>query len=734
MIDQIRNIYENMMEEMQKIDSRGSGLLLVTNNENRMTDVVPTEMALFMMRIMALYLFPNQEQGEILDIVLNQGFAYKSSEELGWACMSADTVEAENNVSIVGAVLEDIAQTNAHGIRITSTTELLITVYKLMSKALIAAGGDNVGASEYADEYISKLEKRAKEQRETFDKIMSQSDEAGEEDAAETKRAPQRRTTKASGKKKSGSNEFTGIHHVTEQPKYVTYSGSWAVKVSPGYSYTMDPEILDNSPEGPLSLMIQSTDDCDFSKGMESGFNLCVMKGGALFEKIFDCYDLNSDEAISEMLDLVKPLNMKFYFARRTQDIAILQVEPDRKKDVSSATFVVFTRGNQEINFGKVVVRGRTPAKAKKEISASFDMFKYDAPSLNENYVPEIIPKDYGFSYTKHKTLKLENDVYIPIPDGMKASKDKSLIGERREFVMIPEKFDDYSNVFEAKAGFTCLRINPEDQKIPYSPGNAHLLFDQVFKFTVQQNYFSEEIPGVFTRMTTKGLIYMQGSYDLDTLKRSYVRAIMFVNHSCYFLTMIINFKSKIADRQDVAIEVQKIAKDWMNRIDLPGEELCKRPEKEKKEEDGKKTSSPASATVTKKESDTKTSASKPAARRQGDKADPASPSGTTLKADPTASEDRRAWEENRRRQEAEREAARAAEEENRRRQEAEAEAARKKQFRRGYIKEKRREEIRQKIDDLRREQEEARGLLAGIKRKKLQMEIDKLTKMLNEI
>ena len=367
------------------------------------------------------------------------------------------------------------------------------------------------------------------------------------------------------------AEQYRGIHEVEGEPERVNPLGIWSIQVPPGCSYTMDPDYTTGSFTGKYPLQIQSTEDRNFDNAYDSRISFVVFAIGARSDAYSTLTDLSSDEATDEIVKLAAIADKHYGFFKHTGSLAIMIKDTTEKQDEYGAMFLIFTRGMQHVTNGQIVVRGKSKKAAKEEAEKILgSILPVEQPTGEAEYKPVVLPERYGLTYHDHKTIKLDGNITLPVPDGFKGSTDQKKIGAPRKFSIVPNDYSDFSKAMDAMIGITAVTVQGELPE--YTPEICDEVLRQIKEQLEQHDVFVAEIPLVIAQKTTKGFICYQKALGKDTNKYITAKAIMLVGDAAYIISFALNFEDTIAYRYDVGIDAQMIISDWMNRIVLPGE------------------------------------------------------------------------------------------------------------------------------------------------------------------
>lgn len=369
------------------------------------------------------------------------------------------------------------------------------------------------------------------------------------------------------------ASQYKDIHQVEGEPEKVTPFGTWSILVPPGCSYTMDPDCAGGGFTGKYPLQIQSTEDCDFNRAYDSRFSFALFINGVLARSFSTLTDLSTEEAADAMMETASLADSQYTFFKRTSNLAIMIKDATSGQEQYAVLFLIFVRGMQFVSHGQIVVHGKSKKEAQKELETILNSISaVERTEGEEGYRPVVLPGKFSLTYHDHKSLKLDDGIILPVPDGFKGSTDQNLIGAPRMFSIVPEEYDDFSKAMEARIGISAVLMQGN---VPdYTPAIREKVVELICDQFEQQNIFVPKVPRVIAQLTTKGIIFYQKAFGMDTYKYLTAKAIMWSGQKGYIMSFIINLDDKVADHMDVAIDVQMIMSDWMNRIQLPGEKL----------------------------------------------------------------------------------------------------------------------------------------------------------------
>ena len=368
------------------------------------------------------------------------------------------------------------------------------------------------------------------------------------------------------------AGQYKGIHEVEDGPETIVPVGKWSIQVSPGRSYTMDPEYIRSSFAGQYILQIQSTEDRNFDKAFDSDFNLVIFPSANTMDAYSALTDLSSDEAADAMMEVAEASGKGYSFFKRTKSLVVMIKTVTEKQKEYSVMFLVFSRGTQLAANGQIVVRGQTQKMAKEEVEAVLNSIAaIGQPEGEEYYKPFALPEQFGLTYHNHQILRLDDVITLPIPDGFKASTDRALIGGHRKFAIVPEDFDDFSNAMDAFIGINSVA---QGQLPEFTQEDCDEVVSEICRQLISNDGFGANIGIVIAQMTTKGIIFYQRMYGMDTNKYVMGKVVIWTDRSSYSVNFALNFDEAIADRLYVNIDAEQIIADWLNRIELPGDKL----------------------------------------------------------------------------------------------------------------------------------------------------------------
>jgi len=169
--------------------------------------------------------------------------------------------------------------------------------------------------------------------------------------------------------------------------------------------------------------------------------------------------------------------------------------------------------------------------------------------------------------FSNKKTYLVDGCFYLPVPKGYHYSDNKSIIGDHRRFILVPDNYKLSDDPMQAPLGLSILEVKisvggeftPEytDALVQYLAENTSIFDESILvRKTASRNGFE----AVYQRW-----------YNKDDNTWIKLQGVFFTNETAYVFNLINNLEGETYSDK-VADILCDVANDWFNRIRLADE------------------------------------------------------------------------------------------------------------------------------------------------------------------